>query len=82
MRSIDFCITQFKAQGPARTCNESKEEDEKGSNDAPELLSRSTALIDLEPWRRDRSSFRVVSFELRIEKFSFRMDVPAISINV
>ena len=28
LRLIDSCITQFKAQGPARTCNESKEEDE------------------------------------------------------
>ena len=27
---IDFCITQLKAQGPSRTCNESKEEEEKG----------------------------------------------------
>jgi len=24
----DFCITQLKAQGPSRTCNESKEEEE------------------------------------------------------
>ena len=28
MRLIDSCITQLKAQGPARTCNESKEEEE------------------------------------------------------
>ena len=27
-RLIDFCITQLKAQGPSRTCNESKEEEE------------------------------------------------------
>ena len=27
-RRIDFCITQLKAQGPSRTCNESKEEEE------------------------------------------------------
>ena len=27
-RLIDSCITQFKAQGPYRTCNESKEEEE------------------------------------------------------
>ena len=27
-RLIDSCITLFKAQGPARTCNESKEEEE------------------------------------------------------
>ena len=28
MRLIDCCITQLKAQGPFRTCNESKEEEE------------------------------------------------------
>ena len=27
LRRIDFCITQLKAQGPSRTCNESKEEE-------------------------------------------------------
>ena len=27
LRLIDSCITQLKAQGPSRTCNESKEED-------------------------------------------------------
>ena len=27
LRLIDFCITQLKAQGPSRTCNESEEED-------------------------------------------------------
>ena len=26
--ACDFCITQFKAQGPSRTCNESNEEEE------------------------------------------------------
>ena len=29
LRLIDSCITQLKAQGPSRTCNESKEEDQK-----------------------------------------------------
>jgi len=29
LRLIDFCITQLKAQGSSRTCNESKEEEEK-----------------------------------------------------
>jgi len=29
LRLIDFCITQLKAQGPSRTCNESKEEEKK-----------------------------------------------------
>ena len=28
MRLIDSCITQLTAQGPSRTCNESKEEEE------------------------------------------------------
>ena len=27
-RRIDSCITQLKAQGPSRTCNESQEEEE------------------------------------------------------
>ena len=29
LRLIDSCMTQLKAQGPSRTCNESKEEEEK-----------------------------------------------------
>jgi len=29
LRLIDSCITQLEAQGPSRTCNESKEEEEK-----------------------------------------------------
>jgi len=28
LRLVDSCITQRKAQGPSRTCNESKEEEE------------------------------------------------------
>ena len=28
LRRIDSCITQLKAQGPSRTCNDSKEEEE------------------------------------------------------
>ena len=28
LRLMNFCITQLKAQGPSRTCNESKEEEE------------------------------------------------------
>jgi len=31
LRRIDACVTQLKAQGPSRTCNESKEEEEKAS---------------------------------------------------
>jgi len=29
LRLIDSCITQLQAQGPSRTCNESKEEEER-----------------------------------------------------
>ena len=32
LRLIDSCITQIKAQGPSRTCNESKEEEEEATN--------------------------------------------------
>jgi len=32
LRLIDSCITQLKAQGPSRTCNESKEEEEDRAN--------------------------------------------------
>ena len=31
LRLIDSFITQLKAQGPSRTCNASKEEEEEGS---------------------------------------------------
>ena len=31
LRLIDSCITQLKAQGPSRTCNESTEEEEEGT---------------------------------------------------
>ena len=34
LRPIDSCITQLKAQGPSRTCNESKEEKSLGVNHA------------------------------------------------
>jgi len=33
---IDSCITQLKAQGPSRTCHESKEEDEKEKEEKEE----------------------------------------------
>ena len=36
-RLTDFCITQLKAQGPSRTCNESKEEEEEVGGDDGEL---------------------------------------------
>jgi len=29
LRLIDSCVTQLKAQGPSRTCSESKEEEKR-----------------------------------------------------
>ena len=31
LRLIDSCTTQLKAEGPSRTCNESKEEEEEAA---------------------------------------------------
>ena len=47
LRLIDSCITQLKAQGPSRTCNESKEEEEAGTNraEAHSLWRRETVLL-------------------------------------
>ena len=42
LRLIDFCITQLKAQGPSRTCNESKEE---SGNPHP----KTNLILDLKP---------------------------------
>jgi len=37
--TLDSCITQLKAQGPSRTCNENKEEEGEGES------CRETALL-------------------------------------
>ena len=37
-RLIDSCITRLKAQGPFRTCNESKEEEEEGPWNVPRVV--------------------------------------------
>ena len=44
MRLIDSCITQLKAQGPSRTCNESKEEEEEGVYQRPGVCTRYTSM--------------------------------------
>jgi len=43
LRLIDSCITQLTAQGPSRTCNESKEEEE-SDLDGGELDERHLAV--------------------------------------
>ena len=41
LRLIDSCITQLKAQGPSRTCNESKEEEECAGESVVEMCNTS-----------------------------------------
>jgi len=64
LRRIDSCITQLKAQGPSRICNESKEEQEEvftregarvrlGAG-AGEGGGGSLPLSNLPPWRQPR----------------------------
>jgi len=50
LRLINFCITQLKAQGPSRTCNESKEEEEE--EPFTSLMGHNThrAHPDIEHW--------------------------------
>jgi len=45
LRRIDLCITQLKAQGPSRTCNESKEEEKKNSAKMPRGDRRSASMV-------------------------------------
>ena len=54
LRPIDSCITQLKAQGPSRTCNESKEEEEEGAF----VLPRPAASTDHVLKRRTPPSYR------------------------
>ena len=49
LRLIDSCITQLKAQGPSRTCNESKEEEEEGIDAAPHQPSEQVQTVFVEP---------------------------------
>ena len=51
LRLIDSCITQLKAQGPSRTCNESKEEEEETCS-----LRGEVASILLTPPRKTEAS--------------------------
>ena len=49
LRLIDSCFTQLKAQGPSRTCNESKEEEE--ARERRQVTS---------PWTRQAGALRVL----------------------
>ena len=72
LRLIDSCITQLKAHGPSRTCNESKEEDEKGvtSNDREGLL-----VAPAVRWIRDLPRVRVIALRPPVV---FQGDAPGL----
>jgi len=40
LRLIDSCITQLKVQGPSKTCDESKEEEEKEGQETCQQAGR------------------------------------------
>jgi len=55
LRLIDSCITQLKAQGPSRTCNESKEEEGWGVQESGRDARAHVRLVDVvapHPWFR------------------------------
>ena len=55
-RLIDSCITQLEAQGPSRTCNESKEEEAEDIGGGARLIARL-----LRTMRERRSLYRGTS---------------------
>ena len=65
LRLIDFCITQLKAQGPSKTCNESKEAEEEGGplfGPAAHLHRLRTSSARLRTGVPPRARFRTVFF--------------------
>jgi len=66
LRLIDSCITQLKAQGPAISCNKSKEEEEEGLRVQGSVCRG---------FRVSGSGFRVPGFGFRVSGFGFRFSV-------
>jgi len=61
LRLIDSCSTQLKAQGPSRTCNESKEElKKKMSSPCPGFTSR--RIVDAHCGSEEGSYLRLIDF--------------------
>jgi len=54
LRRIDFCITQLKAQGLSRTCNESKEINVGWTGDRHEARRRVQGLLEIKDTLRPR----------------------------
>jgi len=84
LRLIDSCITQLKAQGASRTCNESKEEEEGRGRTVAEtgpshrssiwwnLIQRSGFRIQGLGFKIQGLGFRVQGFGFRVQCFGFR----------
>ena len=72
MRLVDSCFTQVKAQGPSRTCNESKEEEEEEAKramlrDADRVVSRrKMKTMKHARWRRLTSSSSLLLSSLEL----------------
>jgi len=66
LRLIDSCITQLEAQGPSRTCNESKEEEK-------EVRVEDQAL----PAARGHQHQRVVPAQRRVDDLRARCGTTA-----
>jgi len=66
LRRIDSCFTQLKAQGPSRTCNESKEEL------STERLNRRCKVSVLSDDRLRWEKARVYSKQVRTSIFSLK----------
>jgi hypothetical protein len=79
LKLMDSCITQLKAQGPSRTCNESKKEEEKKKD----LMRPDTSSCSSCPSRTSRSYLPIVvcgfrfwvwGLACRVQGSGFRVD--------
>jgi hypothetical protein len=57
LRLIDCCINELKAQGPSRTCNESKKDEEKKKEGVSSSSSSSSSSVNYVSIPVNRSEF-------------------------
>ena len=77
-RLIDSCINELKAQGPFRTCNESREEEEdikadQGRRKRVGSIARARSLLSGAGFRVQGSGFRVQGSGFRVQGSGFRV---------
>ena len=85
-RRIDSCITQIKAQGPSRTCNESKEEEEdysqvdfRVSSANPSTLGRKSAETEI-GWPQANDGAAEVQVPCRHSRSDFTQSRPLVEL--